>query len=74
MKIAIWSEGYIVTGEHGEVHFEGEFEAPSFDTAVQLFLEKNPYLKAYHSFSNGSHRIWGCRLFDNEKDARKSFG
>jgi hypothetical protein len=36
-------------------------------------MEKIPTAEEYLA-NNGKHRIWGCRLFDNEADARKSFG
>lgn len=65
----IWSEGYADNGGHEGAHFHGKCEAGNFDEAciklMEAKLDKN---------SDGTNSIWGCRLFDNEADARKSFG
>lgn len=77
MLIEVWSEGYAATGEHGTAIHLGTYKADSFDDAVEMMLEDHPGLKGHHhrSISDDSvHVIWGCKLFNNEKDARKSFG
>lgn len=68
----IWMEGYRVTGNSDGASFLGEIEAESFQEACDKFLENDPGWKDLYSSKNRS--IWGCRLFDNEEDARKSFG
>jgi len=71
MKYQIWSEGFEITGNSGEASLQGEIEAHNFhDACVQLLgamLDKD---------RNGHYRLsmWGCRLFDNEAEARRSFG
>lgn len=75
MKIEIWSEGYRVTGDIGTAQLLGVVEADSFDEGVDKYLETAPSeLKEVYQKHHGGHSIWGCQLFDNEKDARKSFG
>jgi len=74
--IAIWSEGYRATGEAATATLHGEFEGKTFSDAVELYLqtlglEDRAY---YHQHDDGSWSCWGCRLFDNEADARKAYG
>lgn len=81
----IWSEGYMATGEHGTAHLHCKINANSFDEAVEL-ANKNENLGAekydrrsfmseeYYQNRRSNWKIWGCALFDNEADARKSFG
>lgn len=68
----IWSEGYIATGEHGTATFHGRFEGETFKDAVVNWTKKYSDAQQYVSLENMTY--WGCRLFDNESDARKSFG
>lgn len=81
----IWVEGYAATGDSGTARKLGEYEAESFDGAVAMFEAENPTTKVDH-YGPGSYRpgtdmskvpkygIWACRFYDNEADARKSFG
>ena len=75
---AIWSEGYRATGEHGDATLHGYAKGETFEEAcrnlaakdkdfAQSFRERQDCGRWYGSF-------WGCRLFDNEEDARKVFG
>lgn len=70
----------MATGEHGTATKLGEFDAENFDKAVEKMLEENPSLRSSYDYSQNyithkwSHRIWACRLFDNEAEARVSFG
>ena len=88
MNIEIWMEGYRATGESGAAQKIGEYQAESFDEAVEKYLIDHPdtgsgprrYTK--NQFTTEEHyinrraewNIWGCALFNNETDARKSFG
>lgn len=71
MEYEIWSEGYRATGEAAEAHYHGMFEADSFEDACRqvdgVDLNKDGTFRFPPS-------IWGCRFFNNEADARKSFG
>jgi len=72
----IWTEGYLCSGMEGipaPAKFLGTSFAPSFKEAcVAFFRGRDP--KRYGDFNPDTMQFWGCRLFDNEADARKSFG
>jgi hypothetical protein len=70
----VWTEGYRATGEGSKAVFHGTFKGRSFREAVQAFKDT---LKDEHSIrcvDVEELKFWGCRFFDNESDARKSFG
>ena len=64
----IWMEGFRMTGAESQATFVGTYEAESFIVACQKAFEGDPY---YNSKQN---TYYGCGLYDNESDARKSFG
>ncbi len=68
-KFQIWSEGYIVMGNSAGAQYHGEMEAKTFESACKKFFTSKEHKRYFH---NGTY--WGCELFDNEQDARKSFG
>lgn len=85
-EFEIWMEGYAATGEHGTAQMIGKGLGKTFDEAVKDFMSKNPrrgieengrnrYMSedAYKN-RRSNWNIWACNLFDNETDARKSFG
>lgn len=67
----VWSEGFAATGEHGSAVFMGSAQADSFAEACAKVCD-TPDRRS--SFNSDSLTFWGCQLFDNEADARKSFG
>lgn len=72
----IWAEGFSATGESsGAILLTSKVEAKTFTEAVETWLKMdtshNPYITKQ---KDGTYTYWGCRLFDNERDARKSFG
>ena len=71
MKLwSIWQEGY-VTMEHSEgAKFINTVEAETFKEACIKQFDNDPYFRT----DNLTPTWWGCRLFDNEIDARKVFG
>lgn len=68
----IWVEGFAATGEHGTAYIMGQEAGPTFKAACITFFEKNPKLS--EDFDPKHLSYWACRLFDNERDARKMFG
>jgi len=72
----VWSEGYAVTGNSSGAIYMGECFAESHIEACERIVE------GIDRNSDGTVRLrkddnpscWGCGLFDNEEDARKSFG
>ena len=68
----IWSEGYRCTGDSGEAMLHGRIKADTFKEACIAFALKDRRFNPY--FNPETMTYWGCRLFDNERNARKSFG
>ena len=72
MTYNVWMEGFRLSGEgeQAQAEFVGAVEANSFQEACDKVC-----LARYAGIYDTQHRtVWGCRLFDNESDARKSFG
>ena len=70
--IEIWMEGYAITGQYGIAQCIWRGEAKDFNDAVKKYYKDKD--DSLHRYENGKHSIWGCRLFDNEQDAREGFG
>jgi hypothetical protein len=68
----IWSEGFQATGDRGEATLHGKEYGTTFRKAVITFASNNPNFAEY--FDKKDMTYWGCKLFDNEADARESFG
>ena len=71
----VWSEGYVITGGEGKAMFHGWIRGKTFEKAM------GRYKRVYHGDveergeeGNKYFVTWGCRYFDNEADARQSFG
>jgi hypothetical protein len=69
-KFEIWEEGYCIQGNDGTAFLRGEAEGADFREACLRYFEKHPN----PDFNPSTLAVWGCRLFDNEADARKAFG
>jgi len=69
-EFSIWSEGYSATCECAPAMFHGRVKASTFRDACDEYFKDNEY----YDSENLSLLLWGCRLFDNETDARKAFG
>ena len=66
----IWCEGYVTTGQSSQaIHF-GTIHGSTFKEACSrmFILDQSGY------YNEDSLTYWGCKLFDNESDARNSFG
>ena len=64
----VWQEGYCITGGSSPATYCGSAMAESFQAACDKVLKHNTL------YNPKSRSVWGCRLFDNEGDARRSFG
>lgn len=76
-KFDIWEEGFCCTGQEGTAHcLAKDVEGEDFFDAVEKWYNNLPNPKDYGELAikDGVASLWGCRLFDNEADARKSFG
>lgn len=69
----IWSEGYVISGNESQADFFGTFPGDTFNDAVMAFKHSTSGRDA-DLINVEKMTYWGCRLFDNEIDARKSFG
>ncbi|GAA4034062.1 hypothetical protein GCM10023063_17500 [Arthrobacter methylotrophus] len=72
----IWAEGFAATGESETAWQLNEvpIRATSLDDAVHQYSTISDSRHLFHRRSDGTWTYWGCRLFDNESDARGAFG
>lgn len=68
----IWSEGFRTNGEAFSAFFIGTSLGSNFKEACDNFAIKDANFKRYYSSDDLTY--WGCKLFDNEVDARANFG
>lgn len=68
----IWSEGFSATGQSQEAQYWGSITASSFQEACDEFAKGSLEFRSSYNSERLTH--WGCKLFDNEKDARKNYG
>lgn len=67
-EFEIWSEGYSASGERGSATLHGNVRARDFASACAWRFQGRP------DFDVGKLTLYGCRLFDNEAEARRSYG
>ena len=70
--IEVWCEGFSATGQSGPATFWGSTLARDFPEACKKLAVQKPKFKDY--FDPEHMTWWGCRLYDNATDARRSFG
>jgi len=71
MLFEIWSEGYCAQGNSADASLVECIEADTFEQACDKL---HPPADCREVNGRKEYYIWGCRLFDNEYDARKHFG
>jgi hypothetical protein len=80
-KWHVWMEGYLATGMEGipaeamlvGIAREETFQAAAYKACRAKFKEEcDSYYRIHEEF--GYPIFWGCRLYDNEIDARRSYG
>lgn len=74
MKIKLWTEGYAATGERAGAMCHGEFEGETLRDAVIAYRASLNSRASRECVDVDRLTFWGCQFFDNEADARKSFG
>ena len=78
MTFDIWREGFCFNEESEKADcFARNVEGKDFKDAVEKWYNSLANPKDYGELvlrPDGSMSIFGCRLFDNEEEARKSFG
>lgn len=70
---SVWMEGYSTNGNAAQAQFMGEAIAYDFNEAVKNILIMKEWDLSHLKYGNPP-TYWGCKLFDNEKDARRAFG
>lgn len=73
----IWSEGYLATGMEGapaKAQLYGKFYGETFRDACDQWAKTLTDPHSISCYNAERLSFWVCRLFDNETDARKSFG
>ena len=68
----VWAEGYRANGDRANAHLIGSIESDSFENACNTLIRICGMDD--HNWDKEKLTYWGCRLFDNEIDARKTFG
>lgn len=69
----VWTEGYAATCEHGTATYHGQWQGRTFKEAVGAYmLSQSPEMQKLIDLDRMT--FWECRFFNNEVDARKSFG
>ena len=68
----IWCEGYVAIGQNSGAIMLGYSKGKNLKDACINYAKKDSEFAKY--FDVDSMTYWGCRIFDNEIDARKSFG
>lgn len=72
MVYNIWMEGYRCNGDEGRASFVGVAEGKNFKEACKNYVKHDKEFGKL--FNDEKLTYWGCKLFDNESQARYSFG
>jgi hypothetical protein len=67
----VWMEGFEATGDESGAQFMGMWEGETFKDACAKWAAS---LSGPNHYDAALNTYWACRLFDNERDARKTFG
>ena len=70
----VWMQGYLTTGMEGypePARLIGTAEAESFSDACKTLCSDPQWQIDHGHFDPERLTVWGCRLFDNEADARE---
>ena len=74
MTFDVWCEGYILIEQKSRAIFLGRVEgAQTFEDACRALLGADPFFSERTNPLTGERYLafYGCRLFDNEHDARE---
>ena len=73
----IWMEGYLTNGMDNTPSRAiclGSIKAKTFEEACNIMCSPRSWQNANGNYNKENKTVWGCRLFDNEAEARRSFG
>ena len=68
----VWTEGYALSGGSSDASFLGVKKANSFKEACVKAIKDEGFEMIYYNDEDNTY--WGCSFFDNEIEARISFG
>lgn len=73
---SLWVEGYVATGESCCAYYLGTFRAKSFGDAVEAWkrTQSREVQRTVYKHDKGPWVYWERQIFDNEAQARVSFG
>jgi len=67
----IWSQGYACTGNSSGAFLLFKDESSTFEQTIENYNKQD--FRDKITYNNGNYSCWGCRLFDNQKEADESF-
>lgn len=72
----VWMEGFHVQGmdRPATAVYLGAHQSETFEVACKQAVFARWPDEADHFYNAGTNTYYGCRFFDNESDARKTFG
>jgi len=76
-EFEVWCEGYRATVDRADATLLGRVVAADFDGAVRAVRDSMDDARSRACFEQqgvGRWTFWACRLWDNELDARESYG
>lgn len=68
----IWAEGYRATGDFSRANHLGKSKGRTLKEACDNLAATNPVFNMYYDAERLTY--WGCKIFDNEAEARLTFG
>jgi len=72
MVYAIWMEGFRVMEGDGTASLLGHVYAKSFQEACDNWAKTHEDFRQLYDPARLTY--WGCKLFDNEEEARRNYG
>lgn len=74
-KYQVWLEGYVCTGQRASAEYLGEFEGANFEEAcLEASIARFGIAETQIFYDANRNTFWGCRFYNNESEARKTFG
>lgn len=75
-EFEVWMEGYRVTGNSSTAERLGSAKRDTFRDACDAVMQvkRGEGWEINSFYDRGKLTYWGCKLFNNEAEARKSFG
>lgn len=70
----LWLEGWHATGGGNDATYLGRWKGRTFEDACDAWAHHKPARRLPDYHRNPYPKYWGCKIYDNEKDARASFG